>query len=69
MKITRRHWRIQELRVVRDGGHAELIMLPHVEHGFGYGTETTAQQAALKAVMAFLTTLESISFRFPKTSC
>lgn len=40
--------------VLRHGGLAELVVLPKVKHGFGYGTQTEAQQVAIRHVTAFL---------------
>lgn len=43
-------------RLIAHGNHAELLILPGVDHGFGYGVTTPAQQAAFAHVRAFLTT-------------
>ena len=47
-------------RLTELGGSAELIELPGVKHGFGYGTKTPAQQEALKHVEAFLAKLSLV---------
>jgi dipeptidyl aminopeptidase/acylaminoacyl peptidase len=36
------------------GGRAELIVLPGVKHGFGYGVTSSAQQLSLLYVSEFL---------------
>ena len=42
-------------RKVREaGGHAELVVLPGVKHGFGYGVTTEAQKAAIGHAERFL---------------
>lgn len=45
-------------RLLRQGGRSRLVVLPGVDHGFGYGVQTEAQQAALAEVETFLSDLE-----------
>ncbi|CAG7595966.1 Acetyl esterase [Paenibacillus solanacearum] len=41
-------------KINASGGNADLIVLPGVKHGFGYGTETAAQQLSVRYVELFL---------------
>jgi acetyl esterase/lipase len=41
-------------KLLRHGVASELVVLPGVPHGFGYGVKTEAQLASLKVIEAFL---------------
>ncbi|CAG7618943.1 alpha/beta hydrolase [Paenibacillus allorhizosphaerae] len=41
-------------RINASGGNADLIVLPGVKHGFGYGTDTPAQRLSVRHIELFL---------------
>ncbi|MDR6551777.1 alpha/beta hydrolase [Paenibacillus qinlingensis] len=46
-------------QIMKHGGRSHLVVLPGVDHGFGYGVETEAQQQSIEAIEHFLRKLHS----------